>query len=349
MLVSAAISVRCQGSLISDASSQSQGALPDGPEALAGAQDQAATGTGSIHGVVVDKDGAVYEGAKIQLVQGNASARTTTSDSNGQFQFSGVGAGAFQLVISSSGFGAQTVRGVLRAGESLEAKAVVLEVTSTTDVRVNASQADIAQEQVRLEETQRVLGVIPNFYVVYDHSAAPLTSKQKFNLAWKSLIDPVTFLGVGASAGLEQATNSFKGYGQGAQGYGKRFGAGYADGFTNTMIGGAILASWWKQDPRYFYKGTGTIRSRALYAIAMAVMCKGDNGKWQVTYSALAGGLAAGGISNLYYPAADRSGVGLTFANFGIGTGEGAIQNLIQEFVIRRLTPHVPNYEPQKP
>jgi hypothetical protein len=79
------------------------------------------------------------------------------------------------------------------------------------------------------------------------------------------------------------------------------------------------------------------------------VMCKGDNGHWQVTYSGLVGGLAAGGISNLYYPAADRSGVGLTFENFAIGTGEGAIQNLIQEFVIRRLTPHVPKYGAQKP
>jgi hypothetical protein len=158
------------------------------------------------------------------------------------------------------------------------------------------------------------------------------------------LIDPVTFLGVGTSSALEQATNSLSGYGQGAQGYAKRYGAGYADGFVNTMIGAGILASWWKQDPRYFQKGTGSIRSRALYAIAMSVVCKGDNGHWQTNYSGIVGGLAAGGISNLYYPAGSRAGVGLTFENALIGTGEGAIQNLIQEFIIRRLTPHVPNY-----
>jgi hypothetical protein len=162
-------------------------------------------------------------------------------------------------------------------------------------------------------------------------------------------VDPVTFLGVGAQAGFEQATNSFSGYGQGTEGYAKRYGAGYTDGFTNTLIGGAILSSWWKQDPRYFYKGTGTVRSRVLYAIAMSVVCKGDNGHWQGAYSAMVGGLAAGGISNLYYPAANRSGFGLTFENFGIGTGEGAIQNLIQEFVIRKLTPHVPNFNSSKP
>ena len=119
----------------------------------------------------------------------------------------------------------------------------------------------------------------------------------------------------GAVAGIEQANHTFAGYGQGAQGYGKRFGANYADGFVGNMIGGAILPSLFKQDPRYFYKGTGPVRSRALYAIATAVICKGDNGHWQLNYSGILGGLAAGGISNLYYPASDRSGVEVTFEN----------------------------------
>lgn len=344
----------CQQASVSIAVSPSESVLPDAPEVQAatvppGQTSAEQVATGSIHGVVVDKDGTVCEGAKIQLAKAGAEARIITSDTNGQFQFTGVPPGAFQLIISSSGFGTQVVSGILHASESYDAKSIQIEVTSTTDVRVTASQVEIAQEQLKQEETQRVLGVIPNFYVVYDPNPAPLTSKQKFHLAWRSLVDPVTFLGVGAQAGIEQATNTFSGYGQGAEGYAKRFGAGYTDGFTNTVIGGAILASWWKQDPRYFYKGTGTIRSRALYAIAMAVMCKGDDGHWQVAYSGMVGGLAAGGISNLYYPAANRSGWGLTFSNFGIGTGEGAIQNLIQEFVIRKLTPHVPNFGASKP
>jgi hypothetical protein len=78
------------------------------------------------------------------------------------------------------------------------------------------------------------------------------------------------------------------------------------------MIGSAILPALLKQDPRYFYKGTGTTRSRILYAIANSVMCKGDNGHWQVNYSGILGGAAAGGISNLYYPASDRNGISLT-------------------------------------
>lgn len=149
----------------------------------------------------------------------------------------------------------------------------------------------------------------------------------------------------GAVAGAEQAGNAFKGYGQGAQGYGKRFGAYYADNFTGNMIGGAILPSVFKQDPRYFYKGTGTITSRTLYAIANTVICKGDNGHWQPDYSGILGDLASGGISNLYYPPSNRSGVDQTFLTVLVVTGEGAVQNLFQEFVVRRrLTPHIPHY-----
>ena len=148
---------------------------------------------------------------------------------------------------------------------------------------------------------------------------------------------------VGGAAGIEQAENEFSGYGQGAQGYAKRFGAGYADTVSGTFIGGAILPSLLKQDPRYFYKGTGSKRARALYAIANAFICKGDNGRWQPNYSNVLGSLAAGGISNLYYPALDRDGAELTFENAALGLGASAVANLLQEFVIRKFTPKVPN------
>jgi hypothetical protein len=194
-----------------------------------------------------------------------------------------------------------------------------------------------------------VLGVIPNFYVSYDPNAVPLTSKQKFKLARKTIVDPVTFVLVGGIAGVEQAQNDFSGYGQGAQGYGKRFGAGYADTVAGTFIGSAILPSLLKQDPRYFYKGSGSKRSRILYAIANAVICKGDNGRWQPNYSNILGSVAAGGISNLYYPAQDRNGAGLTFENAAIGIGASAASNLLQEFLIRKLTPKVPKAAPVKP
>jgi hypothetical protein len=190
--------------------------------------------------------------------------------------------------------------------------------------------------------------VVPNFYVSYVPDAAPLTSKLKFKLAWKTMLDPVTFVLVGASAGVQQAQNDFSGYGQGAQGYAKRFGAAYADNATSTFIGSALLPSLLKQDPRYFYKGTGSTGSRILYAIANSVICKGDNQRWQPNYSAILGGLASGGISNLYYPARDR-GAALVFEDTLIGTGETAVLNLFQEFLVRRLTPHVPKSDPSHP
>jgi hypothetical protein len=327
----------------------------------AGAQQvMEAAGAGSIHGVVVNRDGAVYEGAQVALAAtaeiagnglgvGTSGVRTATTDSNGRFSFDGVPAGGFKLTVSSSGFATQVVTGTLAAGESYEAKEIVLTMSSaSTEVDVTATRQEIATEELKQEETQRVLGVIPNFYVTYVPNAPPLTSKQKYSLAWKSSIDPVTILAVGFFAGIEQATNSFPGYGQGTEGYAKRFGAGYADSFLGAMIGGAILPAWWKQDPRYFYRGTGTTRSRVEYAIVNAVVCKGDNGHWQANYSGILGGLAAGGISNLYYPPSDR-GATLTFENALFNTGMSAVQNLLQEFVVRRLTPHVPNYGAGKP
>ena len=338
-----------------EADSASDSALADAPEAQAATAQQTPEQPlpGSIHGVVQDRDGAVYEGVHLALAQSGLSVpavRAATSDSNGRFSFADVPPGAFKLTITSNGFATQAISGILHAGESYEAQAIVFRVNATTsNVEVTASQQDIAQEQLKEEETQRVLGVIPNFYVSYAPNAPPLTSRQKFNLAWRSSIDPVSFLATGVFAGVEQASNSFSGYGQGALGYAKRYGANYADGFIGTMIGGAMLPSWWKQDPRYFYKGTGTTRSRVLYAIANAVVCKGDNGRRQANYSAIIGGLAAGGVSNFYYPASNRNGAGLTFENALIGMGGSAVLNLLQEFVVRKFTPKLPSYGASKP
>ncbi len=330
-------------------------ALPSAPEAQASPAPQMPEqpSPGSIHGVVVNQDGSVYEGVSIALSQTASttqSPRVVRSDSEGHFNFTDVPPGAFDLTISAHGFATQVVSGLLHSGEGYETKAIVLLVaTATSEVRVTASEQEIALEQFHEEEKQRLIGVIPNFYVTYVPNAPPLTTKLKFNLALKTSIDPATFLLTGVWAGAQQANDTFSGYGQGAQGYAKRFAANYSDGVIGTMIGGAILPSLLKQDPRYFYKGTGTIRSRALYAMAMSVMCKGDNGHWQVNYSGILGGMAAGGISNLYYPESDRNGVALTFENALLGIAGSAAVNLFQEFFSRRLTPNVPNYGPSKP
>ncbi len=302
--------------------------------------------TASLHGVVTSTDGAVYEGARVRIeTSGNGSPQTATTltDGSGAFSFANLTPGTFTLTVSSQGFATQSTSGVLHAGEEFDARTIALPMgAATNNVTVSAeTRVEIAQEQLNLEEKQRVLGVFPNYYVSYDPNPAPLTPRQKFQLAWRTSIDPITWAITGVIAGTEQATNTFAGYGQGAQGFGKRFGANYADNLSDTFIGGAILPSLFKQDPRYFYKGTGSVSSRALYAIANSVICKGDNGRWQPNYSSILGGLAAGGISNLYYPESSRSDMEVTFTNALIGTAEGAMQNLLQEFLVRRLTPRL--------
>lgn len=306
---------------------------------------------GTISGTVVDQQGAMVAGATVKLSreEGASLAQETTSDSDGQFSFANVSPGPFQLTIAAAGFSTQTAVGTLRSGEDCMVSPIALAVAaSASEVRVAMTPVEVAEAEIKDEEKQRVLGVIPNFYVTYNPTAAPLHPRQKFELAWKLTIDPVNFGVTAGIAGIQQATNDFSGYGPGAQGYAKRLGAAYADSITGTFIGGAILPSLFKQDPRYFYKGSGTRRARLFYALASSVMCRGDNGHRQVNYSALMGSLAAGGISNLYYPESDRD-ASVTFENTLIGIGASAANNVLQEFVIRKFTRNAPTYSAAKP
>jgi len=314
--------------------------LPDAPvpqEATPSPQ------SGTISGTVVDKDGAVVPKAKISLAvqraDGKTNAQDVFSDNNGYFFFQDIAPGPFGLTVDAPGFAMQKQSGVLQAGQTYLVPEVKLVVATEVDVQVTETQEQVAEEQIHVEEQQRVLGIFPNYYVSYVPDAAPLNPRQKFQLAWKANVNPFSIGIAGFIAGLEQADDAFSGYGQGAQGYAKRFGATYADTFLGTLIGGAILPTVLKQDPRYFYKGTGTRKSRFFYAVANSVICKGDNGRWQPNYSSMLGALAAGGISNLYYPASSRNGVGLTFENALIGIGGSALGGVFQEFFLRRMTP----------
>jgi hypothetical protein len=307
--------------------------------------------SGSISGTLLDRTGALVAGAQVKLTREDQSpTQEVLSGSDGKFSFTDIAPGPFRLTISAADFATQEFSGVLRSGEAYNAPPIVLAVaTAVTEMKVVLSPIEVAEEQLKDQEKQRVFGFIPNFYVSYVPDAVPLTSKQKFKLAWKTTVDPVTLGVIGVIAGVQQAQNSFSGYGQGAQGYAKRYGASYANLVTGTFIGSAILPSLLKQDPRYFYKGTGSKRSRILYAMANSVICKGDNGRWQANYSNIFGNLAAGGISNVYYPAEDRNGAALTFENGLIGIGATAAANLFQEFFSRKLTPNVSKHDPAKP
>ena len=306
---------------------------------------------GSITGTIVDQTGAGVAGARVKLTREDQSpAEEAVSDEDGRFAFANVAPGPFQIAITAEGFSPQSSSFVLQPGERRVVPQIALALaTAVTEVHVVPPRVEVAEDQIKEQEKQRVLGVVPNFYVSYVRNAVPLSPKQKFELAWKTSVDPISFGVVGVAAGVQQAQNDFNGYGQGAQGYAKRFAASYGDFLSGTFIGGAILPSLLKQDPRYFYKGTGSKRSRFLYAIANSVICKGDNGHWEANYSSIVGSLAAGGISNLYYPASSREGLELTFENTLIGIGESAAVNLLQEFVVRKISKNVPNQEPATP
>ena len=257
--------------------------------------------SGSVSGTVADQSGAVVAGARVKLAGGDqtipqARGQEVVAGPDGQFFFPNVAPGTFQLTVTAAGFAEQTFSGIVHEGEisSLSAGPIALTVADEhTEVDVSMTQVEVAEEQIKVEEKQRVLGFLPNFYVSYVPDAAPLTAKQKFKLAWRTMVDPFTVGIAAAVAGIEQGQNHFAEYGPGAQGYGKRFGASYADATTGTLIGAALLPALLKQDPRYFYKGTGSTTSRALYAIANSVICKGDNRHWQVNYSNILGNLAA--------------------------------------------------------
>ena len=149
-------------------------------------------------------------------------------------------------------------------------------------------------------------------------------------------------------SGIQQGLDTYPDYGQGAEGYAKRYGADFGDLFIGRMIGAAVLPSILHQDPRYFYQGTGSIRSRAWHALSAAFVCRGDNGHSQFNYSHILGNLAAGGISNLYRPDANR-GVALVFDNALLHTAANATGNLVREFGLRRITTKVPSYAKGKP
>jgi hypothetical protein len=343
-----------QATLPSSEKTPEQTPEPQRTTDVGGAQLPSQQLSASIRGTVVDQSGAVVAGARVRLTREDQSPNQSPnqevlSGTDGQFSFTNIVPGPFRLTVTATGFAPQTSSGILSSGEIHTVPQIALAVaTDINQVQVSLSRVEVAQAQVKDEEKQRVLGIIPNFYVTYDPHPVSLTSRQKFELAWKTTVDPVTFVIVGGIAGVQQAQNTFSGYGQGAQGYGKRYGAGYADLAAGTFIGSAILPSLLKQDPRYFYKGTGSTRSRILYAIANSVICKGDNGRWQTNYSNILGNLAAGGVSNLYYPAQDR-GAALTFENGLIGIGATAAANLVEEFLMRKLTRNIPDHDAAKP
>jgi hypothetical protein len=299
---------------------------------------------GSISGTVLDVNDDLVPGALVTLeCPSPCQNETAAANDSAAFDFRSLKFGVpYQVRISVDNFENWTSPAiVLRPDQSafLVTGIKLKIVDPSTTVTVYASTDQIAVEQVHLEEQQRVLGIVPNFYVVYDpQNALPLSTKLKFKLAMRVSADPVTLAGIGLFAGMQQA-GSTPNYVEGAKGYGQRIGAASAGAFSDILIGGAVLPSLLHQDPRYFYQGTGTTSSRLKHALFSPFICRGDNGRPQVNVSTLGGDLAASALTQAYYPDSNR-GAQFVLGDFAIDTGERMLSSVLQEFVLRKLTPH---------
>lgn len=299
---------------------------------------------GHVSGTVTDDNGDIIPGATVVLESASQHEQTAVANDNGGFQFDNVNPGnPVEVSVKAQGFvDWKSAPVVVSPGEFTLVSDIKLKFSADAiSVTVTASREELATEQVKLEEQQRVLGFIPNFYVVYDHDAVPLTPKLKFELATKVMIDPITFAGTAFLAAANQVSN-YPDYQQGLKGYGQRFGAIYTNDLTDIFVGGAILPSILHQDPRYFYQGEGTTKSRLLHALSSPIIARGDSGHLQPNYSSLGGYLASGAIANAYYPESNR-GVGLVFNTFAVDFSANVANAVIQEFVLRRFTPSVKN------
>lgn len=320
-----------------------QNALPDAPQPQIVEVGPQFNNGGSITGTLLDTNRDVLQGAQVALAGPLGFTRTVESGSNGEFAFTGLPPDVYRITVTAAGMNPFTSPQILlHAGETRILPSVQLSVSGgTTSVTVTGNKEQLSQEQVQIALQQRVAGVIPNFYSTYDWNAPPMLAKQKFHLSLRSVFDPVAFVSVAGIAGAEQYRNIFPSYGNGIEGYGKRYGAAFATHASGIFLGRAVYPAIFHQDPRYFYRGKGSVRSRALYAISAAVLARGDNGRWQPNYSRVLGNFSAAALSNFYYPASDR-GASLVLLNGLAGTGADAVANLIREFLLKRITSHVP-------
>jgi hypothetical protein len=323
--------------------------LPDGPlpNLDLGPNDPAwrtipAEVSGSVVGTVLDISGASVPGAQVSLMHGDGTElHTMVSEANGEFNFTKIPPGSYLVIVNAKDFATFTSAEFVVADQQVYEVADVSLTIAAANMEVTVQPTEfIAAEQIRNAEKQRLMGVIPNFYTSYVIDAAPLTAKQKFRFAVRGTFDPVSMLGVGLGAGIEQATNAYPGYGQGAAGYAKRLAAKFADGRSSDLLTHAVFPSLFHQDPRYYYQGAGSFKSRIAHAVSSAFFARGDSGLTVPNYSYLLGDFGSAALSNLYYPKANR-GASLVFTNAAVGLAGRIGGNILREFS-KRLTTNLP-------
>jgi Carboxypeptidase regulatory-like domain len=296
------------------------------------------TNSGTVLGRVLDVSEDPVADATVVVQRPDGNQVTVVTMDDGSFAFHDVTPGiTYQITVIAQGYGDWRSSVTVEPGHETTLTDIKLRVVAMhRAVTVSYSSREVAAQQLKAEEHQRVLGFIPNIFVTYEPHPEPLTAKMKFHLAYKGLTHPTFFAFEAVWAGVEQAADTTD-YRQSARGYGERFGANLASGTSEALFANAILPSLLHQDPRYFYRGSGTKRSRAWHAVLAPFVCQGDNLKSQPNYSQLGGSLISAALSNTYYPDSQR-GPGLVFTNFGTSIGLHVALGLAQEFLLDKFT-----------
>ncbi len=315
---------------------QAQSAMPDAPSALM----EQAQASATLSGVVKDVGGTPVGGANVELMGPMGDKRAAVTDEDGEYEFEGLTVGRYVVSVKAQGLADGRAEVTLSSTRGVEVPEFALKLQTVSSEVEAVSQKEMAEIQLKEEEKQRVFGIIPNFYVAYDPNTVPLTVTQKFELADRTVIDPITIASAAFGAGINQALKTPVEWGQNWAGYGQRFGAVYAGTVVGVELSGAVFPAVFHQDPRYFYKGTGTTGERVHWALKQSIEQKGDNGKWQLGYSNMLGDVTASAVTVALYPHKNTDWGGTLAEDFALNIAGVAFGNLMEEFVVPKLHLH---------
>jgi hypothetical protein len=219
------------------------------------------------------------------------------------------------------------------ATENDKDKAQDTQKNQANQAQASQQAGDTTSQNKSGTSNDRLFFALPNFLTLENAGQVPpLTAGQKFKVVFRGSFDYVMYPWYGFLAGLSQAENSEPGYGQGAEGYAKRYGAAFADGTIENFMTQAVLPSILHQDPRYFQLGHGSFAHRTFYAVSRNIVTRTDSGHSQFNYSEVLGGAAAAFMSTYsYHPAADQT-VANTTKVWGTQFGYDALTLVVKEY-----------------
>jgi hypothetical protein len=196
-----------------------------------------------------------------------------------------------------------------------------------------SQQTKAPEERQSGTSNDRILWTMPNFLTLENaDKVPPLTPAQKFKVTARGVFDPFELVLIAFVAGINQASNSNPSYGQGMQGYAKRYGTAYADNAIENFMASAVFPSVLHQDPRYYQLGHGGFWRRSKHAVGRVLITRSDSGQGQVNYSELGGALAAAAISTYSYHPESERGFTNVMSVWGSQMGWDAVTYMIKEF-----------------